>query len=353
MMTKFKWSLTAAIAALALPAVAHAVEPGEVKRNDPRTVTLHWQDSDPVSVYVSSDPDAGIDAAMLVAGNVRTGTLTLPAAAAQRLYFLLRDGGDGSVVTLAERELPLERGSNFRDLGGYRGAGGRLVKWGRIFRSGAMPLLTENDYALLSELQIGSIVELRSVDERMIAPTQLDDRTGALFLSNDYSLKTMMANMMADREYLYRDVGKALAPQYRTIFRRLLADDGAVLYNCSAGQDRTGVATALVLSALGVDRRTIMQDYHLSTALRRPQNEMPRLDPADWPGNPIVPYYVAAMNAPGGPKAEPLYTPSGASHLARFFEVIERDYGSVEAYLDRELGISAADLKRLQSIYLQ
>lgn len=199
-MTKFKWSLTAAIAALALPAVAHAVEPGEVKRNDPRTVTLHWQDSDPVSVYVSSDPDAGIDAAMLVAGNVRTGTLTLPAAAAQRLYFLLRDGGDGSVVTLAERELPLERGSNFRDLGGYRGAGGRLVKWGRIFRSGAMPLLTENDYALLSELQIGSIVELRSVDERMIAPTQLDDRTGALFLSNDYLLKTMMANMMADRE---------------------------------------------------------------------------------------------------------------------------------------------------------
>jgi len=112
------------------------------------------------------------------------------------------------------------------------------------------------------------------------------------------------------------------------------------------------VATALVLMALGVDRQTIMQDYHLSTALRRPQNEMPPLDPAEWPGNPIVPYYVAAMNTPGGPKAEPLYTPSGASHLARFFEVIERDYGSVEAYLERELGVSPADVQRLREIYL-
>lgn len=352
-MTKFKWHLVAAVTALMLPGMAHAVEAGEVKRSDARTVTLHWQDNDPVSVYTSTDPEAGIAEATLVASNVRSGTLSVPVAATERRYFLLRDGGDGSVVTVAERELPLERGSNFRDLGGYRGADGRMVRWGRIFRSGAMPLLTSGDYALLGGLKIDSIVELRSLDERMIAPTELDDRTGAAFLSNDYSLKTMMANMMADREYLYRDVGKALAPQYRMIFRRLLANDGAVLYNCSAGQDRTGVATALVLSALGVDRQTILRDYHLSTALRRPQNEMPPLNPADWPGNPIVPYYVAAMNAPGGPKAEPLFTPSGASHLVRFFEVIERDYGSVEAYLDRELGVSAADVKRLQAIYLQ
>lgn len=352
-MTKFKWHLAAAVTALMLPGIAHAVEAGDVKRSDARTVTLHWQDNDPVSVYTSTDPDAGIAAATLVASDVRTGTLSVPAAANERRYFLLRDGGDGAVVTVAERELPLERGSNFRDLGGYRGAEGRMVRWGRIFRSGAMPLLTDGDYSLLSGLKIGAIVELRSLDERMIAPTQLDDRTGALFLSNDYSLKAMMANMMADREYLYRDVGKALAPQYRMIFRRLLANDGAVVYNCSAGQDRTGVATALVLSALGVDRPAILRDYHLSTALRRPQNEMPPLNPADWPGNPIVPYYVAAMKSPGGPKAEPLYTPSGASHLVRFFEVIERDYGSVEAYLDRELGITAEDVKRLQAIYLQ
>lgn len=352
-MTKFKLHLAAALAALTVPGIAVAVEPGDVTRIDPRQVTLHWNDRDPVSVYVASNPAAGISAATLVAGDVRTGTLTVPAAATERRYFLLRDGGDGSVVTVAERELPLERGSNFRDLGGYRGADGRAVKWGRIFRSGAMPLLTDNDYALLGGLKIGSIVELRSVDERMIAPTQLDDRTGALFLSNDYSLKTMMGTMMADREYMYRSVGKALAPQYRTIFRRLLTDDGAVLYNCSAGQDRTGVATALVLSALGVDRATILKDYHLSTALRRPQHEMPPLNPADWPGNPIVPYYVAAMNAPGGPKAEPLYTPSGASHLARFFEVIDRDYGSVAVYLERELGVTAADVQRLRAIYLQ
>lgn len=172
-MTKFKLHLAAALAALTVPGIAVAVEPGDVTRIDPRQVTLHWNDRDPVSVYVASNPAAGISAATLVAGDVRTGTLTVPAAATERRYFLLRDGGDGLVVTVAERELPLERGSNFRDLGGYRGADGRAVKWGRIFRSGAMPLLTDNDYALLGGLKIGSIVELRSVDERMIAPTQL------------------------------------------------------------------------------------------------------------------------------------------------------------------------------------
>ena len=81
--------------------------------------------------------------------------------------------------------------------------------------------------------------------------------------------------------------------------------------------------------------------------------EMPPLTPADWPGNPVVPYYAAGQKAPGGPKAEPLYTRSGASHLARFFEVIDRDYGGVDGYLVRELGITPADVARLRALYLE
>lgn len=269
------------------------------------------------------------------------------------MYFLLRDGGDNSVVMLAERSIPLQQGSNFRDLGGYEAADGRRVKWGKVFRSGAMPLLTEADYSLLGQLRIGTIVDLRSTDERQIAPDMLDDRTGALFVSNDYSLKSLMTPMASrGGEYVYAGMGKALAPQYRAMFRRLLADEGATLYHCSAGQDRTGVATALIYSALGVPRETILKDYHLSTVLRRPQFEMPPLDPAEWPGNPIVPYYVAAQSRPGGAKAEPLFTPSGKAHLAQFFEVIDREYGSVAGYLATELGLSERDIGRLKSLYL-
>jgi protein-tyrosine phosphatase len=125
------------------------------------------------------------------------------------------------------------------------------------------------------------------------------------------------------------------------------------MYHCSAGQDRTGITTGLILSALGVDRATILKDYHLSTELRRPQFEMPPLDPADWPGNPIVPYYVAAMKKPGGPKAEPLFTPKGNSHLAQFFEMIDKEHGGIAAYLEKELGIDARDTERLRALYLE
>ena len=332
---------------------AFAITNAEVIRIDATSVMVRWQDSDPVDAMLSDQPSLPKGTKPLIKGN-RTGEVIIALPATQRGYVVLRDGGDKSLTILAEREVPLQGGSNFRDLGGYTGAGGRKLRWGKIFRSGALPMLTESDYALLGSLKIGSIVDLRSLEEREVAGTLLDDRTGALFLSNDYSLKPLMASFnTGNGEYTYAGMGKMLAPQYRSIFKRLLVDEGAVLYNCSAGQDRTGVASALILSALGVDRATILKDYHLSTKLRRPQNELPLIDAAKYPDNPIVQYYAAAAKKPGGLKAELLYSKSGIPHLTQFFEVLDRDYGSVEGYLSKELGISALDIVRLRARYLE
>lgn len=347
---RFIASLTLLLAGTAGPALA--VDTVTIARIDADTVKVSWQDSDPVDIIVTDRPVAAGAAVPVVKGN-RKGSATIPLPASKRQFVVLRDGGDGSLTLAAERELPLAKGSNFRDLGGYVGAGGKTVRWGKVFRSGALPLLTEEDYALLGGLDIGTIVDLRSLEEREVAGTLLDDRTGALFVSNDYSLKPLMANMGTMKgEYVYTGMEKLLAPQYRSLFKRLLADDGAVMYHCSAGQDRTGIASALILSALGVDRATILADYHLSTQLRRPQNELPPLDPADHPNNPIVQYYAAAAKKPGGIKAEPLYSASGQSHLAQFFEVIDRDYGGVEGYL-ATLGITPVDVARLRALYLE
>lgn len=341
------------LAGLLAAVQVQAVVPGEVVRLDANKVEISWTDADPVTIFAVADANGGLKQATVIARDVRGGTFTAALPAGQRTYFVLRDGGDRSTVTLAERHLPLQQGSNFRDIGGYATADGRRVKWGKVFRSGAMPLLTEQDYQLLGQLKLGTIIDLRSIDERQIAPDLLDDRTGALFVSNDYGLKALMAGMSSgDGEHLYHGIGKTLAPQYRAIFRRMLAGEGAVLYHCSAGQDRTGVATALIYSALGVPRDTILRDYHLSTALRRLQYEMPPLNPADWPGNPIIPYYVAAQKNPGGAKAEPLYTRGGNSHLAQFFAQIDQEYGSVTGYLNAELGLSDSDLAKLRSLYL-
>lgn len=332
---------------------AFAVDKAEVLRKDAENVTVSWQDSDPVDVYLSAAPTLTADAKPAVTAS-RKGMASLVIPSNTRQYVILRDGGDKSLTVVAERLFPLEQGSNFRDVGGYTGAGGKTVKWGKIFRSGALPMLSDRDYALLSGLKIKSIVDLRSLEEREVAATELDDRTGALFLSNDYSLKPLMRNFaMGNGEDVYVGMEKMLKPQYRAIFSRLLANDGAVMYHCSAGQDRTGLASALILSALGVDRETIIKDYHLSTPSRRPAWEMPKLNPADYPNNPIVGYYAAAAQKPGGAAAEPLYSKSGVSHLVQFFAYLDKEYGGVDAYMEKELNVGSAEVAKLRVMYLE
>ena len=99
---------------------------------DAAHVAVEWNDADPVGVFVSADPGTGPDKAEVVSKADRSGRVVVPSAVTERRYFILRDGGDQSVVRVAERVLPLEQGSNFRDVGGYAGAGGKHVAWGNI-----------------------------------------------------------------------------------------------------------------------------------------------------------------------------------------------------------------------------
>lgn len=342
---------TAAMMALALATLpANAREPATLTRIDAATVELKRDDTAPVTVWISADP-------LLDGGDQRFAAISkdsvfkLPIAATDRRYVILEGKNAKSRTIVAERVLPLQQGSNFRDVGGYVTRDGRTVKWDKAFRSGAMPLLTDADYALLGQLGIDNVVDLRSLEEREVAPDLLDDKLGALFIANDYSLRPLMAKMaQGGGENMYAGMEKMLAPQFRSLFRRLIADEGAVVYHCSAGQDRTGMATAILYDVLGVDRETILKDYHLSTELRRPEFEMPKVDPKDYPNNPILKYYVAADDGKAR-KAEPLYTPSGASHLAQFFAYLDKQYGGSEAYL-RTLGFTDADFAKLRETML-
>lgn len=151
---------------------------------------------------------------------------------------------------------------------------------------------------------------------------------------------------------LYRTWPVSLAPQFRAIFQALLRGKGAVTYHCSAGQDRTGVASALVLTALGVPRDVILADYQLSTQDRRPENEMPRLDPARYPGNPVAAFYARAQAA-GPMTPKPLYDAQGVAYLQQTFDAIDAQWGSVDAYLDQVLGVDRRAVARLRALYLE
>lgn len=259
-----------------------------------------------------------------------------------------------------ERIVKLEQASNFRDIGGYAGTGGKRVRWGRIYRAGAQPMLTDADVAAVRALGIANIVDLRSDEERILAPTRLDGiRYNAVGYSFAPLLETIRTALKekggteaAIRE-MYTVLPTLIAPQVRLLFDRLLADEGATLFNCSAGQDRTGLAAALVLSALGVDRETIYADYLLSEDHRRVEWEVAPIPDALATVNPVYAYFIRYRKEPETAKPPSLSASDGKPYLAVSFDVIEARWGSVPAYLEQEIGLNAVQLARLRSLYLQ
>ena len=333
----------------ALATSALAAEPLRMERKDDTTVVIVRDDAAPATFWFSKDTT--LDSTdVMVARDSKAKRLDVYLPKTERDFVIVQRANQPLQV-VGERLLPLEMSSNFRDLGGYQTKDGRTVRWGKAFRSGAMPLLTESDYSFLGKLGLGTVVDLRSLEEREIAPDLLDDRTGALFISNDYSMKPMLAKLATGSgENMYQGTEELLVPQIRATFRRLLADDGALVYHCSAGQDRTGVVTAMIYEVLGVDRETILKDYHLSTSFRRTVAEMPPIKAEDYPGN-VMAKFIAASQAKGGgqSKPEPLYTPSGKSHLAQFFAYLDKTYGGAEGYLKQKVGLTEADFQALRA----
>ena len=345
-------ALALAIAAgMATPAAA-LVSDAVVERAGADLV-LRWTARAPVDVLEAQRPDADAGQAQLVSRGDRDGKATVPADPARRSYFLLRDTGDGSVTRVAERLVPLEQGSNFRDIGGYPGADGKHVRWGMIYRSGATAMLTPQDVAMVGQLGLKQMIDLRSSEERVLAPTKID---GVPYTAVGYSMKTILASMKSpggvpqNGGTLYRNLPTMLAPQMKLLFAALLSKQGPVEYNCSAGQDRTGFATAMILSALGTPRDVILQDYHLSTRYRQTEFEMPPIDPAAHPNDPVAAMF-ARSSAPHS--ATPLKDPDGKAFLASAFEEIDAKWGSPEGYLQQVVGLTPIDIASLRATYLE
>lgn len=299
-----------------------------------------------------------------------SGRVELEHAADVRPYVLV-DDNEGHEEIVAERVLPLEGGVNFRDLGGYRTLDGRSVKWGKLYRSGVMSDLTEGDYAYLQKLGIKTICDLRSQEERTLEPTDAQRiLRGGDYYSLDYKMdfdvngfaqafSTPSANpeLTALRVFggFYRTMPKMYAAQFKQAFADLKEGNG-LLFNCSAGKDRTGVLGALVLTALGVAPETVSADYALSTHVY-PKQEAARQakrasakgeHKADAPHNSTM---AAMSKLP--PEVLKVLSGTDASLIAAAFDQIRSDYGSLDAYFEKELGVNTEDRELLQDIYLE
>ncbi|MFY7835249.1 MAG: tyrosine-protein phosphatase, partial [Novosphingobium sp.] len=126
---------------------------------------------------------------------------------------------------------------------------------------------------------------------------------------------------------------------YATLIRTMIAADGPVIYHCTAGKDRTGWASAVVLGLLGVPGETVMQDYLLSNTRLEAKNAA-TLAAVAKSGHPINPAFL-----------EPVLIVKPAYIEAAFAEV-ERVYGSLDAYATKGLGLTPAEIEALKAKFL-
>jgi protein tyrosine/serine phosphatase len=167
-----------------------------------------------------------------------------------------------------DRHVPFELAWNFRDLGGYATADGRVTKWRTMFRADGVHRLTAED---LAPLGIRTVVDLRTPLEIEERGKFTHDEVGYHHLPvlqetwerDSVDIAGPEERFLANRYLEMLDSGRETIP----MALRLLADPESVplVFHCAAGKDRTGVVAALTLSLLGVPDETITQDYALST----------------------------------------------------------------------------------------
>ncbi len=323
----------------------------DVDSADGRAFSVSWSApaaAGAVTVRARSTPDGdGPDGEGRVVGHAGpTGALTVTGLpAAPRWYFALTPR-HGAALTVADRGLHLATAPNFRDIGGYRTADGRWVRMGLAWRSDQLDRLDDADLATVARLAPALVADLRTDEERRRGADRLPPSAqglvedvmadsppgGAGFLT--VKSPEAAADLMIAVNRQFVALGSARAA-YRGLFARLAGAPGGVVYHCSAGKDRTGWASAVLLTALGVPRETVIEDYLASNAYLTAKNQamFARMPPAQAAN--ITPVMTVRR-----------------VYLEAAFDEATRRYGSFDAYLDQALGLDAAAVARLKARYL-
>ncbi len=271
---------------------------------------------------------------------------------ARRHQFRLSDQ-HGNETLAMERKLGMQGTPNFRDFGGYRGADGRRVRWGYLYRSGQLSGLTPQDLELLDSLQLDLVCDFRREDEQQNSPSRYPESrrpkvaslpitpgsNAAAFAGGGLDLggRQPMYDFMVD---INRDFAESQGATYARMFREILQhEDARFLVHCAAGKDRTGFAVAVILLALGVSVEQIMQDYLLTARFFHPQQEVERLR---------VKYGLESV-------PEEAILPMLEVHQAYLERALQAiaDYGAVETYLEEVLGVGSAEREELRRRYLE
>jgi protein-tyrosine phosphatase len=271
---------------------------------------------------------------------------------AKRFFFGF-ENTKGERFIASERLIPMENAANFRDLGGIPTKDGRVVKWGKIYRSGKLNSLSDKDLDYFNTLGINTVIDFRDdievAKDKTRFPTNrevkrvrtpIGDRSGNMQAQLKKQVRQADQDTF-DSEKFVADVMRqfvdTFAYQYQPFLDLIAEEENApLLYHCTAGKDRTGLGTALVLAMLGVEEEIIYGDFMMSNYYRNEQiNKTLRKSSL------VIKQRVV----------QPLVEVK-ESYIKTAFDAIDEKYGSMDNFLEKEYGYDAEKLDVIRKKYL-
>ena len=213
----------------------------------------------------------------------------------------------------------LETTMNTRDLGGYEtGTPGVKTKYNRVYRSDKQNYPSERDIDFLKSNQVTTIIDMRGAEDIAKSSSGFAQREGFRYLNFPIEEGSHVPESVAAVPGSYMEI--AHSGNISQVFHAIAEVDAGVMINCSAGKDRTGVASALLLSLCGVSRTDIITDYMITKECNRERFKMVRKNLPDVDINIVIPR---------------------ESFMSDFPDLLYARYGCIENYFDA-IGVDLA-----------